>query len=300
MTRDNGQRGQPTRLRRWLLLYRPTRTDAWRNRALFYLLVLAIPCWSLLAAGGYVAPDQDRALVGITIISPLICFAILAHKAALRADATLANVGAPQSGRRLFDTWPFPVQEPPKQQVTWGYLYSIAGPFLMVVGRWLSAAPTFLPLWLLFESIASEQGEELPATLLCRYLLSLLPAGLLVLIYLAGSALSFVIGFFLLGAGRRFHYLGPRLRVADARFLLQQSGERPVLLLRSFADEELRDLSPLRPFELRYEERISTALKRLGPVITVGRPGDTFGFAGAARLYVSYDHWRSAVRHLLT
>jgi hypothetical protein len=49
----------------------------------------------------------------------------------------------------------------------------------------------------------------------------------------------------------------------------------------------------------RHEELLSSALRQLGPVITVGRPGDPFGFGGAARSYVSEDNWRCAIQYLL-
>jgi hypothetical protein len=52
-------------------------------------------------------------------------------------------------------------------------------------------------------------------------------------------------------------------------------------------------------FQRRYEESLVTALEPLGPVITIGRPGDSIGFGGSARLYVSDDHWQDAVRHLM-
>jgi len=53
-------------------------------------------------------------------------------------------------------------------------------------------------------------------------------------------------------------------------------------------------------FQRRYEECLNSALKQLAPVITVGRPGDSFGFAGAARFYVANANWQRAVRYFLT
>jgi hypothetical protein len=37
----------------------------------------------------------------------------------------------------------------------------------------------------------------------------------------------------------------------------------------------------------------------VGPVVTLGRPGDDLAFAGAARLYVSNANWQQAIRHLM-
>jgi hypothetical protein len=100
-------------------------------------------------------------------------------------------------------------------------------------------------------------------------------------------------------AGARLRDRGRRFRAHDARFLLQRPGERPVLLLRSFEDEELVDPRPMSLLQRRYEENLSRALKQLGPVITLGRPGDSVGFAGAARFYVSQDNWQIAIRYLM-
>jgi hypothetical protein len=49
----------------------------------------------------------------------------------------------------------------------------------------------------------------------------------------------------------------------------------------------------------RYEESLSRALGKFGPVITIGRPGDALGFLGAGRLYVSNADWQQAVRHFI-
>src|SRR5262249_15493004 len=100
--------------------------------------------------------------------------------------------------------------------------------------------------------------------------------------------------------GARLRDRGRRHRARGARSLLQRPGERPVLLLRSFEDEELVDPRPGSLLQRRHEENLSSALKQLGPVITVGRPGDPLGFAGAARFYVSQDNWQRAIRHLMT
>jgi hypothetical protein len=102
-----------------------------------------------------------------------------------------------------------------------------------------------------------------------------------------------------INAGVRLRNQGRRFRARDARTLLQRPGERPVLLLRSFDDEALIDPRPMNLFQKRYEESLSRVLKQLGPVITVGRPGDPVGFAGAARFYVAEDNWQRAIRYLM-
>jgi hypothetical protein len=123
-----------------------------------------------------------------------------------------------------------------------------------------------------------------------------------VFVIIVGSISAIIIG--LLGvvafsAGVPLRDRGRRLRARDARTLLQRPGEGPVLLLRSFDDEALVDPRPMNLFQRRYEESLSRVLKQLGPVITVGRPGDPVGFAGAARFYVSEDNWQRAIRYLM-
>ena len=49
-----------------------------------------------------------------------------------------------------------------------------------------------------------------------------------------------------LGTGPRLRDLGRQLRARDARRLVQRRGEMPVLLLRSFDDERMRDRSRSR------------------------------------------------------
>jgi hypothetical protein len=75
--------------------------------------------------------------------------------------------------------------------------------------------------------------------------------------------------------------------------------KKPVLLLRSFSDDELVDARPVDFFQRRYEETLTRALCTLGPIICIGRPNDTLGFGGAARLYVSNERWQEAVCHFM-
>lgn len=241
-----------SRIRRWLLLYRPSRNRAWPYRLLFYFLVfLAVPLLSLAAVGAYVGPDRTPA--GIPGVLFILLLAIVVRNYAVRADATLGKPQAPDTGHRVSEAWPFPLEDPPPRRLVYGYTVSAAGMALLMIGL------CFMP-----------------------------------------TVIGIPIGVAAIGAGTRLRDRGRRLRVRDARSLLQRPGERPVLLLRSFADEELVDPRPVSLFQRRYEEQLSRSLEQLGPVITVGRPGDSLGFAGAARLYVSNDNWQRAIRYLMT
>ena len=92
-----------------------------------------------------------------------------------------------------------------------------------------------------------------------------------------------------------------RVRTLDPR--------RPNLLLRSFGD----DMTPLErttdqnswmrsvmaPTIWTLEETIEQLLGRHGPVIAIGRPGESVPPAGAAREYVPNDQWQTRVRELI-
>ena len=97
--------------------------------------------------------------------------------------------------------------------------------------------------------------------------------------------------------GMRLRERSRRLRYTPAVSL--RTRKKPVLLLRSFSDDELVDPRPVDFFQRRYEETLTQALRTLGPVLCIGRPNDTLGVGGAARLYVSDERWQEAVCHLM-
>ncbi|MGW7581434.1 transferase [Kitasatospora sp. NPDC054768] len=82
---------------------------------------------------------------------------------------------------------------------------------------------------------------------------------------------------------------------------LLRDGRRPVLYLRSFDDDEAaarvddRARSDLRAREVQF----AAALGAVGPVIAVGRPGETLPLLGAARFYLPLDDWQGTVRRLM-
>ncbi|MGW3074315.1 transferase [Kitasatospora sp. NPDC001132] len=81
---------------------------------------------------------------------------------------------------------------------------------------------------------------------------------------------------------------------------LLRDGRRPVLYLRSFDDEaaareDARTAAGLRTREVQF----AAALGAVGPVIAVGRPGETLPLLGAARFYLPLDDWQGTVRRLM-
>lgn len=59
------------------------------------------------------------------------------------------------------------------------------------------------------------------------------------------------------------------------------------------------DPCPMAIIPNRYEESSGNTLEKLNPVVAIGRPRDTLDFSGAARFYVSDDHWQQAVLYFM-
>jgi hypothetical protein len=128
-------------------------------------------------------------------------------------------------------------------------------------------------------------------------------------------------------------YLGYRLGLRPASYTLAKDGRPPVLYLRAFKDDGMRDFNPkgwiaellglqplsffkfLGPFAnsnpvrlLRLlraksadtaEEQMAGFFRRFGPVIAIGRPGERLVHGGAQRIYATEETWRQEVRRLL-
>lgn len=138
----------------------------------------------------------------------------------------------------------------------------------------------------LFAGLAATRGNELP--------------GDFRLVSGAGAAVAIAVGSLILRRTRR--------RAArDAASVLLADGRRPVLYLRSFADDPTSaSVDSLHGgWEatvmnvLSREEQLAGALRAFGPVIAVGRPGEPLPFLGAARFYLSPDQWQPEVRRLM-
>jgi hypothetical protein len=92
----------------------------------------------------------------------------------------------------------------------------------------------------------------------------------------------------------------------SAQERLRKDKRRPVLYLRSFAlDETLNTrislmsrLLGLLSSSQTLEEKVVSILSRLGPVIAIGRPGETLPTVGAARFYVGDDRWNQKVAEI--
>ncbi|MFF9479547.1 transferase [Streptomyces sp. NPDC014733] len=127
---------------------------------------------------------------------------------------------------------------------------------------------------------AQQQGYKMPLaaqlTLLCAGLAAL-GAGVLIL-----------------------RHARPRA-VRGAAQALRADGRRPVLYLRSFADDaDAAEVDDGTFVNLHSrEEQLAGALGAVGPVITVGRPGEPLPRLGAARFYLPLDDWQPTILRLM-
>ncbi|MGW1173287.1 transferase [Kitasatospora sp. NPDC002543] len=110
------------------------------------------------------------------------------------------------------------------------------------------------------------------------------------LLLLAGGSAAAAAGLLILRRTRPYTAPG-------AAQALLRDGRRPVLYLRSFDDDEAaaREGADLRTREVQF----AAALGAVGPVIAVGRPGETLPLLGAARFYLPLDDWQGTVRRLM-
>jgi hypothetical protein len=92
---------------------------------------------------------------------------------------------------------------------------------------------------------------------------------------------------------RRIDRMGQQMLQPSASDLRTVDRRKPVLLLRSFNDDNLKIRG--RSEDVRMEEALADALPGLGPLIGIGRPGETLPDLGASRNYYTDQVWRDAV-----
>lgn len=287
-----------SRIRRLLLLYAPNRGRTWIYRAPFYVLTfVAIPVLSLAAVGAYLGPDKT--LAGAWSVLAIAGIAVLLRRSARRVDSVFSS-SADVVPRPLTDGWPFSLEVPPVRRYLLGQVMSIAGLCLLIVGFYCGGLAAN---GLIVALNAAGLGQDVIAfsDMLVETFDGARPSNAMIIVVglcvmVVGGGVS-VLAF---GMGQRLRRQGARMRARDGRTVVLNPGEGPVLLLRSFDDEELQDPRPLTLLQKRYEETLARSLKQLGPLITLGRPGDDWGFSGAARIYVAHANWRRAIHHLMS
>ena len=103
-------------------------------------------------------------------------------------------------------------------------------------------------------------------------------------------------------AAKRLFHIGAAMRLPDALEMLTTDSRAPILYLRSFNDDGVPDLTaqiiPWSPTQT-VEMRVTQALGDLGPVVSIGRPGEKLPELGAFRFYVSDAEWKDAVLYFI-
>lgn len=123
--------------------------------------------------------------------------------------------------------------------------------------------------------------------------------------YLSGIWIWFfaITGLCFVWLGVRVFRHGRKLSQATGEEVLQEDPRSPILLLRSFRMDETKMQRPSRIWgagriSFTFEEALVKTFRPVGPVITIGRPGDAFRPLGAARMYVSNEEWPTRVLEL--
>jgi hypothetical protein len=142
--------------------------------------------------------------------------------------------------------------------------------------------------------------------------LPLLPAAPALLVAAAATLLA---GTLLLVGGIALFRRGLATMQPSGDELMASDRRRPVLLLRSFADERMSiaDAPSSAPSSAlssaltwgqmsslaRMEESIAEQLRPFGPLVAIGKPGEALPQLGASRNYYSDAEWRAAALELM-
>jgi Holliday junction resolvase-like predicted endonuclease len=127
-----------------------------------------------------------------------------------------------------------------------------------------------------FANRSAGYAFAIPSTLLLLFLL------------LVASGLNILIQNYL-------HFL--RKRLAKTVDEVLSENKAPVLYLRSFLDDTVAAKREVTL--LTEEEELNKAFEHIGPMIAIGRPGETLPEVGAARAYFTDDKWQAAVHHYM-
>jgi hypothetical protein len=101
----------------------------------------------------------------------------------------------------------------------------------------------------------------------------------------------------------KMNTLGKKLAARRAQDQLREDARPPIILLRSFQDDELLferwHVAFLLQPEVSFEEVLAPVCANYGPVIAIGRPGEQAPPAGFGRYWVPDVAWRDKVVGLL-
>jgi len=165
-----------------------------------------------------------------------------------------------------------------------------------------------LALGLGFALIAAIAGGMVLGDPVAPLPLPLLPATPALLVFAAAALLG---GTLLLVGATVLFRRGQATMQPSGDELMASDNRRPVLLLRSFADEgmSIADASLAPTWAqltwgqtsslARMEESIADQLRSFGPLVAIGKPGEALPRLGASRNYYSDTEWQAAALELM-
>jgi len=225
---------------------------------------------------------QMRRAVTLSGLTVLLAALILTLKGVLRRHPAPAS----PTYARLMAEGTFDVS-------TWSWL---GGWWMRIAGSGLltTACLSWLLMYTIFKSESIDLGIGARAAVVL--------GGILAFVVLS------ILGSLLWDAGKR------RL-AAQAAFAAARTQRAPVLYLRSFRDDvrarseapnSFREdllVSPALPPPVRSfseEEHLAMAMRRIGPFIALGEPGEGTPQPGASRFYLTVTEWRPVVAELMS
>jgi hypothetical protein len=122
--------------------------------------------------------------------------------------------------------------------------------------------------------------------------------------------LVFVMACAAMPSGGVIAYYGRQLAARTARDAIAEDARPPIVYLRSFKDDNNRTfflgliwtLSVVAEssdlFET-HEEILAKVFSKYGPLVAIGRPGESLPTLGAARMYVSHEEWHGIALNLI-
>jgi hypothetical protein len=108
--------------------------------------------------------------------------------------------------------------------------------------------------------------------------------------------------------GQLCRLMAKKRTARSARIALRDDSNPPIIYLRSFRDDGRKTregswrifISGLFAMLTgTIEERLARILRRFGPFVAIGKPGEELPEMGAARMYVGDDDWQAVVSDLL-
>jgi hypothetical protein len=134
--------------------------------------------------------------------------------------------------------------------------------------------------------------------------LPFMPSAPALLVFAVATLLG---GTLLLVGGTVLYRRGLAIMQPSADELMANDRRRPILLLRSFSDESM-SIAEAPSFALtwgqmsslaRMEESIADQLRPFGPLVAIGKPGESLPRLGASRNYYSDAQWQAAALELM-